>query len=371
MTAPLDKSEATSRQLLFSAAAFIQSSSLLSSFVMVLTGRESWISALLGLCISLLLVWAYTALVKRYPGKNLFGILAAVFGEPLGRLFSFFYVFFFLSMVAVGANDVSGFVVDYIMPQTPQVVIVLTFLFVCGWAARKGAGGICRMGFLFFLLAVAVTLVNILLLAKDMQLSNFLPVFQLPIGRYLQGGFVVASVPLGEVLVFLMFAPNLEAGGGFRRPMFIGLALGAATLLTVILRNVAVLGNLASVASLPSYEAVRHIKLAEVITRVDLLYALTMLFLQFFKTAIYFYAAALGLAQVFRLRDYKYLLPAMGALAAAYAFILFGPSMENIYGGSRVLPVFAAVFEGVLPLFTLLAAFLRRGGRMRRKEALA
>lgn len=363
MAAVLDQTKLTPRQLLFSTACVIQGSALLSSFVMALTGRESWISALLGFCISLGLVFLYTALVKRYPGKNLFGMMEAIFGRPLGRLICLLYVFFFLTMISVNVNDVSNFVVDYIMPHTPPLVIVLTFLFVCGWAAGKGMGGICKTGFVFFVLVTSVTLVNLALLAKDMDFSNLLPVFQLPVSTYLKGGLVVASVPFGEILVFLMAAPLVTGGGSLRRPLLWGLGVGAFTLLAVIIRNIAVLGNLASIASLPSYEAVRHIQMAEVITRVDILYALAMLFIQFFKVGLYFYAAAIGLAQIFRLERYTFLLPVMGALAAAYSFIVFGPSMENTYWGSNVVPVFALFFEGVLPILALFVSLLRKRRR--------
>lgn len=362
MAAVLDKTRVTPRQLLFSTACVIQGSALLSSFVMALTGRESWISALLGFFISLGLVFLYTALVRRYPGKNLFGMMEEIFGRPLGRLVCLLYVFFFLTMISVNVNDVSNFVVDYIMPHTPPLAVVLTFLFVCGWAARKGMGGVCKTGFVFFVLVSAVTLLNLLLLAKDMDFSNLLPVFQLPASTYIKGGLVVASVPFGEILIFLMAAP-LVTSGSLRKPLLWGLGIGAFTLLAVIVRNVTVLGNLASIASLPSYEAVRHIQMAEVITRVDILYALAMLFIQFFKVGLYFYAAAIGIAQLFRLERYTFLLPVLGALAAAYSFVVFGPSMENIYWGSNVVPVFALFFEGLLPLLALLVAGFRKKRR--------
>lgn len=370
MAASLDTSRLTRRQLLFSAACFIQGSALLSSFVMAMTGREAWTAAILGFFISLGLVFLYTALVGRHPGKNLFSIFEAVFGNTLGRVISLLFVFFFLTMTSVNVNDVSNFVVDYIMPYTPPMVIVLTFLVICGWAASKGVGGMCRLGFLFFVLVTAVTIINSVLLAKDMDFSNLLPAFQLPVPTYIKGACMVASVPFGEILVFFMAAPNVEKGGNLRKPLIIGLLIGAVTLLEVILRNIAVLGNLASVASLPSYEAVRHISFAEIITRVDVLYALAMLFLQFFKVSLYFYAATIGLAQIFRLKSYTFLLPVMGALAAVYSLIVFGPSMENTYWGSNIIPLFAALFEGLLPLLTLLVSLLRgRGRRIPRREA--
>lgn len=370
MAAVLDKSRVTPRQLLFSVACFLQASSLLASFVMTLTGRESWISVVLGFVISLGLVCLYIGLVKRFPGMNLFSIHEAVYGTGLGKMISFLYVFFFLTMTSVNVNDVSRFTVDYIMPATPSVVIVLTLMFVCGWAARKGAAGICRMGFLFFILVTGITVANVLMLIKDMDLSNFLPAFQLPVTDYLKGAGAVATVPFGEILVFLMFVPNVDAaeGTGLRKPVFAGLAIGAATLLVVVCRNIGVLGNLVSVVSLPSYEAVRHIQIADVITRVDVLYALSMLFLQFFKISLYFYASALGIAQIFRLKNYTFLIPVIGALAAGYAFVVFGPSMENTYWGSHIVPVFAAAFEIALPMVTLLASLLPRAGRRHRAK---
>ena len=372
MSAVLDKSRVTPRQLLFSVACFIQASALLSSYVMTLTGRESWISVLLGFAVSLLLVLLYTALTRRFEGKSLFEIHETVFGPAVGRAISLFYVFFFLTMTSVNVNDVSNFAVDYIMPATPPVVIVLTFLFICGWAARKGAGGICRLGFLFFVLVTGITTANIIMLFKDMDFTNFLPAFQLSAGDYLKGGGVLAAAPFGEILVFLMLVPNVSGKKGLRRPFFIGLAIGAATLLAVVCRNIGVLGNLATVTSLPSYEAVRHIQIAEVITRVDVLYALCMLFLQFFKVSLYFYATALGIAQIFRLKNYTFLVTVLGALAAVYSFIVFGPSMENTYWGSHIVPVFAALFEGALPLVTLLTALIfHRGRKGTRKEAVA
>ena len=79
-------------------------------------------------------------LQKKYPGKTIIEINDCVFGTYIGKIFSSLYIFFFFSLAFLNANNMSGFVSSYVLPDTPTVVILFMFMFVCAWSVRKRRG---------------------------------------------------------------------------------------------------------------------------------------------------------------------------------------------------------------------------------------
>ena len=355
----LEKGKISDLQLIFSIGCFIQGSTLLSAFVISVTKQDTWFVVLTGFAISLGIIGIYIALMKRYPHKNILQMFEAVFGVYAGKIVSALYFFYFLSLAALNSRDVGNFVVGYILPDTPMIAVLVMFIFICSWAVRSGAETLVRFSFLFVVVSFIVIFLIYVLLVKDMKFSNLLPAFTLPPVKYVQGTHIVAVIPFCEIVVFLMMAPCLKEQDKAARSFLLGLLIGGITLLAIVIRDIVTLGNLINIVALPSYEAVKLIDIANILTRMEVLYAIELLFLQFFKVSILFYATVLALAHVLGLRSYKPYVLTIGTIIVSLSIIIFRSPMENAHWGPTVAPFYNTIFQLLLPGIALLTSLLR------------
>lgn len=355
----LEKGKISDSQLIFSIGCFIQGSTLLSAFVISVSKQDTWFVVLTGFIASLGVMGIYIALMKRYPYKNILQMFEAIFGVFAGKIISTLYFFYFLSLAALNSRDVGNFVLGYILPDTPMIAVLAMFMFVCSWVVRSGIENLVRYSFWYVLVSFIVIFLIYVLLIKDMKFSNLLPAFTLPPVKYVQGTHIVAAIPFCEIVVFLMMVPSLREQDKAARSFLLGLLIGGVTLLAIVIRDVATLGNLIGIVALPSYEAVKLIDIADILTRMEVLYAIELLFLQFFKVSVLFYATVLAMAHVLGLRSYKPYVLTTGIIIASLSIIVFRSPMENAQWGPTVAPFYNTIFQLLFPGIALLTSLLR------------
>lgn len=95
------------------------------------------------------------------------------------------YLFYSLSWGPLRATG--DFLLTYIIPQTPLVVVLIMFTFVSAWAVRAGLEVIARISIIFVALTNVILISTVLLLLKDMKFTNFLPIFSIPLKDFIQG----------------------------------------------------------------------------------------------------------------------------------------------------------------------------------------
>ena len=142
----------------------------------------------------------------------------------------------------------------------------------------------------------------------------------------------------------------------------LGLTISAIYMTAVLLRDITTLGPMISVFMLPSFESVRYVSLAGILTRIESLYAVLMICLFLYKVIILLYAFVLGVAQLFKLKSYHPVLRVCTALVFFYSLIVFKSAMENANWGGTTAPIFSLSFEFLIPAVTLAVACLRKIG---------
>lgn len=354
-----EKQKISTQLLMFSIACLIQSSSLLIGFTSSVTRQDTWIIVIAGFVIALPVLWIYIKLATRFPGKTIIEINECVFGKIVGKVLSSLYVFFFLSVAFLNVGVLSGFVGGSILPETPKAAIIIAFVLLFVYTLRKGIEPVTRCSTLFVIILIVTLLINSILLIKNMMLSNFLPVFTLPISKYIQATQTEVFLPFCDIFVFFMLLPNLNNPKDVKKPFLNGLIIGAATMLFVVLRDIAVLGTSIPFMSSPAFEAVRLINIANTLTRMETIYATILIVLLFYKICIFFYAAVKGISQIFKLESYKELVPVIGVLLVVFTLISFKSSMEDASFGVKSASFYFMFFEFILPLITLIVLALK------------
>ncbi len=358
----LETGRITPSQMMFSAACFIQSSSLLSAFLTGVTGYDSWFAVAASIVVCLPILMVYLGLAKMYPGKNLMEINDLAFGKIIGKAASFLHILFFLTLTALNLRDISLFVQQTIMDKTPAIVLSIACILVSAMAVRNGLQVVTRFAFLFITISIAVLGSSLLFASDLMDLDNFLPMLQQPVKTYVQGTNIALSIPFGELVVFLMILPYVrEKQKPIGRYFLGGFLLGSVLFLLVVFRDTAVLGNTLSLFALPAFETLRLITVFGTLSRLEILFAVVLVILLFFKVSLLHYVTSLSVAQVFGMKSYKPLALSIGVLTIGYSFTLYPSNIQHASSGSETSTILWQVFEFILPLLALVIGKIKKG----------
>ena len=353
-------------QVMFAIAFYLQASALLSAFLAGITKQESWIPLVLGFVLCMPLIYLYRTLMLMFPEQNYLQVLCEVFGTVAGKIIGIFYLWFFLTITALNVRDIGAFINISVLPETPTVVSMLCCVLVSVWAVRNGFKVVARYSSMFTIIEFFIVTVSIILVSNQINLSNFLPLFAQPVGKYAQGAHIITAIPFGELVVFLMVIPCVSklSRREATKFWFCGAAMGFIVLLAILLRDIAILGNALSMFTLPGLVTLRLANLSEALGRMEIIFTVAIMMLLFFKITILIYVSTIAIAQLFETTHFKQLALIVSALVLAYEPTLYPSSVEHTISARTIEPVVWTLFEMILPLMTFLVAKFRKLPRM-------
>jgi spore germination protein KB len=356
----LEKGRISNIQLMFLATSFLQSKILTINFNYGITKQDTWIAVLAASAIAVLMAVVYTAIAQRLAGKNLIEINDTVFGSISGKIVSALYVwFFFQSMIHYG-YFFNSFWINFIMTETPRAAFLILFFFVCAMAVRGGIEVITRCGYIFAIITGAMIIAATILLIKDMDPSNLLPILETSPKEFIHSVQILLAIPLCDLVALLMVFPYTTDNTKVRKPILIAIFISVIFLQIVVLEDFLVLGERAINSSSASFAITREIDIADVLTRLDVLVAISLLTTVFMKITMFYYVTVFGLAQTLGLRTYRPLVIPIGVMAITISSVLYQSDMEQAYAAKNVWPFNTVLFQVLLPIITLIVMAVRK-----------
>jgi spore germination protein KB len=322
-------------------------------------GRDAWLAVLAGWGEGLFFVGIVLILAARFKGQTLMQINDLIFGSYLGKVVSLLYLWYFLHLGSLVLRNFGDFFTTTIYTETPIIVFILMLALVCASAVRNGLEVLARCSTILVLLTLLAIVFDTVLLMKDMEFTNFLPMLDIPWPEFLKVSHGVAVFPFGETIAFLMILPFTTEQKKIKITVIMAVMVVGLFLTLVVARNIAVLGATAIIQTYPSFPAIRLVNIAKVLTRLEIIIAANLLFMGFLKTSFFYYSTALGLAQLLRLRSYLPLVLPLGAILVSLSILQFESNVENIRFAFQIYPYYAPFFQVGLPLLSLLIAVIR------------
>lgn len=342
---------------------FIVGSSILvvPSSLTKMAKQDAWIITMIGPCISLLFVWLYHSLAKRFSGMNLIEICEYVLGRWLGTFVSLAFISYFLLLSAGLLLELGDFMTTQIMPETPIQAVNLLFIGIVILGVRYGLGTVTRTAEIFFPWIIGFILFLSITLIPEIKQERMQPVFENGIGPILQGTFHYLGLPFLELVVFLMIIPAIQHSKKTGKAFCMGTLIGGFIILLMTGLSIWVLGpTLASNQMYPSYALAMKINIGDFLQRVEAFMAGIWFMTIYFKLTICFYASSLGLAQTFKLNGYRLLILPFGMVLMAMTQII---SPNIVYFNNIINEVwtpFSMTFGLFFPLLLLVVAIIRK-----------
>lgn len=330
--------------------------------IVEVAGRDAWISVLLGGIILSLTVYFLIVLATRFPRKNFHEYCGVVWGKPLGWAIILSYFLFWSAFVVVLIKEFGWINQILFLPETPMIIILLLIVGAGTILISYGFAAVARF-FQLILLFILLPLVGVFLLTiPNMEVNNFFPILEKGFLPVLKGTFHYLSVFQGLMAVILISSPFLKNIRQALKPALLGINI---VFFVSILQTVGAIGVLGVENILesawPGIDTITVIELPGFpVERFELWLTLTWIMGGFTTGVIFHYVLVYGIVQVFGLKSLKqvnYLLIAV-LIVVSYLIPNYAWTLEL----RKWVSFCTIAFVFVIPLLTLILAFLRKKG---------
>lgn len=355
----IEKGKINGMQLLFLTAGFIQGSILLLSYISGISKSQTWVVILTALLLIAPFIYSYVSLSKKFPGMNLVQINDILYGRFLGKVISLYYIFFFTMTLSFNIRDIGSFYTSYLMPDTPMIFFLAVFSATLAYAVAKGIEVLARVAHLFVFAVIFIAVSTTLLLINKMDFSNLLPFFEVSPIDFIHATHIVASIPFGEMLVFLMIFSALNKMEHAVKQTYIGMIIGTLTLLIIAVRNTTALGNTQTIWTSTSFQSTRLVDIGTVLTRLDVLIAIGQTIAMFLKSSLFFYALVVSLSQLLHLKSYSSLILPVAGIEVVIAATVFQSPVDQAMISVNSGIIYSIPLMYIIPVISLLVAKIR------------
>lgn len=329
--------------------------------------KDAWLAILLGLAGGMALFGVYVSLYRRYPELPLTAYAREILGKWIGLLLGTLYVLFFIYGAARDLRDGADLLISSVLDQTPLMAVNAIMILTAGYVLHKGIEVLARTAQIYFAVLIALgVLSNFLLLVSGViDVNKLLPVLEkgwAPVFRTaLSQSF---EFPFSEMICFTMLLPYLNKPKQGIKLATVTLMTGGLILSFSTAMNIAVLGvDIAGRATFPLLTAISLVNIKEFIQRMDVLVVMTLIIGDFFKVAVFYYAAVLGATEIFGMQDHRKLVYPIGMIIMLLSVIIAVNFSEHIEEGNFALTSIFLLFGVILPILLWTVAFVRRAFR--------
>ncbi|WDL89781.1 spore germination protein (plasmid) [Priestia aryabhattai] len=332
--------------------------------------QDAWLAILLGMLISLILLFVYHQLYWYYPDLLPTQYMQRILGKGIGTILGFIYILYFMYDASRVLRDFGEMLLAFAYPDTPLFIANALLMLVIIYTIRKGIEVIVRSGELLFLFMYVLAIIGFILIISSglIHVANLKPVLEDGMLPVLKVVFTqTLYFPFTEVIVFTMILPYLNNPKKAKITMFCATGLSGINLVITMLINISVLGvNLTSRSQFPLLSTVQTIQVADFLERLDVFFMLAMVIGIFFKISVLFYAAVIGTANLFKVKSPSRLSYPLGLVVLFMSITIASNVQEHLHEGLRVvifilhIPLFA-----IIPILLLLIAFLKNRKKLR------
>ena len=244
----------TKRQKLF-LLYFISRASLFGlgySRIFSLSSQDTWISAILGMLLGILIVFIISK-IKQYDNKIL----------------NIFIILLLCYFISEELTSLTNFMTSFFVLNTPAYIIGLAAIIVSLYVVNKGKIAILRTSELLFYISIFITTITLCILISYINVSHFLPILTTNYKLLIKSSIffsLYTTVPL----------INIESNDKDLIKMYI------ISCLTIIILIICILGifgpELTKILRYPEYIVLKRIKILSFIEKIESLLSVPYIF---------------------------------------------------------------------------------------------
>lgn len=327
--------------------------------------QDAWLAILLGMAGGLALFLVYIYLFRQYPDLPFTGYMEKILGKFIGRTLALIYILYFLYIASRVLRDFGELLLTSTLEETPLLVVNLMMLFIISYGCYLGIESLGRTGEIYLIITMALAFLGIFLVFASgvFKPENLLPVLENGWKPVLTTAFPqTLTFPFGEMIVFAMLLPYLNNPQSALKIGWSAMLFSGLLLTFIITINIGVLGaHIAANATFPLLKTFEKINVGDFIQRLDAIGISLLIIGGFFKVAVFFYAAVIGLADLFKAKSHRSLVYPAGAALLVLSLLIAGNFVQHIEIGLQMVPPYMHVpLQIVIPMLLAAVSWIKR-----------
>ncbi|RAV06483.1 endospore germination permease [Paenibacillus sp. YN15] len=339
------------------------------SVVMAHSKQDAWISILAATILGTGIAWLTGSLAKRVSGQFSFlGWLSRRLGKWAAVIVGLGLTSYYISISATILQEFTNILSDQILFETPDWVIMVIILSVCGYAVYGGIEVIARVNGVVTTISIITYCISLTLFFNLIEPHQLMPIMDTPLPHVAYGGLL----PLGwlsEVALVLLLAPYLHSKKGIVKAAVGGtVAAGFHLTLTVALCLILFGPIMPQQFRYPTFSMIEIIKLGTTLERLDILFVSFWVCTIYIKMALFLFGAFHCLTETFVIKPSKPVLLGLSLVIMMTAFVSFHDETAFDNQMQHVTPYELLGFNVVLPLLLAAALLVRKKAPRKRRS---
>lgn len=354
----MQKEFITSKQAVCILTMFIMGSTLITG-IGGEAKNDAWLAGIAGIIMSLPILMIYIRIQRLFPDKDLFEILELSFGKLGGKAVTVAYILYAFHLGALVLRNFGSFISTLNLPETPILVPLFVLGAACIVGVRVGIEGIGRFCAIFLPIILVILLLVQLLALHHFEMENLKPILGGGLKPVLKSGFSVFSYPFAETVLFLGILSSVRPGNAVRKIYLMSVLISGVTIISLTIRNIAILGAMLQLPYFPSYIAVGRVDVQDYIERIEVTVATIFVFGALIKGTVCLFVAGKGLSRLFNIGDHRPFAIQLGLLMIYFSYTVYNNAEEMRYWAFKVYPYYAFPLQVILPVLLWIFAEIK------------
>jgi spore germination protein KB len=207
---------------------------------------------------------------QKFPGKTLVEYTSMVLGRVLGKILGMFIVIYFFIVAASTVTMYIHHLTDFLLPQTPFLVVTALHVFVICYLVWKGPEVVGRTAVVAYGTAIAFFILVFMASLAEINFGRLTPFFDSGVGPVFKAS-LVADTFTGKVpLIAAMLLPLVQDQKKAYRSAVSGLLIGGSFFIFYFIVELMVMGpQLVAMMRIPSMDFVRSIQITQYLHRFE------------------------------------------------------------------------------------------------------
>ncbi|AOY75178.1 GerAB/ArcD/ProY family transporter [Clostridium formicaceticum] len=325
-----------------------------------MVGTDGWLILLIGGIITMGIAFLHGYIVKSFPGKSYFEIIALTLTTPVAYVLTTFFIVYLIGSIGFLLRIFVEVVKMMLLPRTPLEAIILAILIPIAYLVRKGIEPMARLTNILFPTSVVFVIILFSLTLGEADPSNLRPVFQ-HTPRELLGALDIVLFSFLGYEMLLIFGEFLKEP---QRATRIGPIAVFAVLIFYLLLNLATLSNFGEnqIQRLiwPTLSVFKTIQLpGAFVENVEVIVMAVWVFTIFMTLAPFHLGVTMLISDMAITKEHNYF--ALPVLPFVYAVTMYSPSISDVYRDLDVFTDYTAYITILgMPIAILIGMFLRK-----------
>ncbi len=322
--------------------------------------QNAWLSGVAAVVFGIGVISIYYYLASRYPGLTLIGITKKIFGKYVGFAVCVGYIILFLTVASHIPWYITG-LCKRVMCETPTYILSIVFMVGVVVALLYGIETIARSSELFLIIVSLLFGFTVILLLNNMRFDYMLPVLEKGIAPVFKGSVFLSCYITFPVIMILMVIPGLKDISKAYGAILKGFLWSGAISTIVVTLCILVLGsNMTSILSYPMLTLVQEIKAGAALTRLEYVVSVVWRITQLYVDISFFYSGAVGLSELFGLKDHKKIILPLALILLIMSGVVFPSTIYQMHWVNYTYTPWSVTFGIIIPFIMVLVYIIKK-----------